>query len=127
MPVRDTTGKFSSNVGADYGALAGLALCGLYIAAVAPMVALAGRPFGYPLDDTYIHMAVVRTLATSGVWGVGAGMPAAASSSPLWTVMLAGAYLLHPGDAFFYVSLALNAMAGCGLILLLLAMFGTRA
>ena len=41
----------------------------------------------YPLDDSYIHLALARTLATSGVWGIDAQHPAAASSSPLWTVL----------------------------------------
>jgi hypothetical protein len=123
MPVKDAAPKFSDGTKADFCVIGGLVLCVLYVVAVTIMVMAAGRPFGYPLDDTYIHMALARTLATSGVWGVGATMPAAASSSPLWTAMLAGAYLLHPGAAFFYVSLILNVIAGCGLIVLLLAMF----
>jgi hypothetical protein len=126
MPVKDATPGILGSTKANFCVIGGLALCVLYVVAVAMMVTAAGRPFGYPLDDTYIHMALARTLATSGVWGVGPTMPAAASSSPLWTSMLAGAYLLHPGAAFFYVSLMLNVIAGCGLILLLLAMFGMR-
>ena len=113
MPAKSVTGRAAI-------------LCGLYAAAVALVAVAAGRPFGYPLDDTYIHLALARTLATSGVWGVGATLPAAASSSPLWTLLLAGAYLLNSGAAFFYVSLVLNVLAGCGLILLLHATFGTR-
>jgi hypothetical protein len=127
MPVIDATRKFSGTTTADVRVTGGLVLCVLYVVAVAIMVITAGRPFSYPLDDTYIHMALARTLATSGVWGVGPTMPAAASSSPLWTLMLAGAYLLHSGEANFYVSLMLNAIAGCGLIVLLLAMFRAQA
>ncbi|MGC4061879.1 MAG: hypothetical protein QM749_13935 [Aquabacterium sp.] len=54
----------------------------------------SGGVFSYPLDDTYIHMALARTLATSGVWGLSPQVPAAASSSPLWTMLLAANYPL---------------------------------
>lgn len=126
MPVKDATPNLLDGAKADLCVIGGPVLCLFYVAAVAIVVAVAGRPFGYPLDDTYIHMALARTLATSGVWGVNATLPAAASSSPLWTLILAGTFLLHSGEAFFYVSLILNVFAGCGLILLLLAVFGRQ-
>ena len=87
----------------------------------------AGRPFAYPLDDTYIHLAVGRTIATAGVWGVIPSEPAAASSSPLWSLLLAGIYRLYSGFAFVYVPLGLNLLAAAGLIWLLLAMFRRSA
>ena len=58
--------------------------------------------FVYPLDDSYIHLALARTLATSGTWGLYPGEFASASSSPGWTVLLtaiakvAGTHLLTP-------------------------------
>lgn len=42
----------------------------------------------YPLDDTYIHLSMARTIASAGVWGVQASEPAFCSSSPLWTILL---------------------------------------
>ena len=48
----------------------------------------AGR-FAYPLDDTYIHMAIARTLADSGVWGIDASEFVSGSSSMAWTMLLA--------------------------------------
>jgi hypothetical protein len=109
--------------GADFRLTGGLALCVLYIVAVVAIVMAGGGPFGYPLDDTYIHMAIGRTIATSGVWGASPAAPAAASSSPLWTLLLAGAYAVYPGAAFLYVPLLFNMFAACGLIMLLLTMF----
>ena len=74
---------------------------GIAVAAFAALVAasewllgqsLCGWEFCYPLDDTYIHMALARQLATSGTWGLEPGVPVFASSSPLWTVVLALAF-----------------------------------
>ncbi len=62
---------------------------------------LADGLFVYPLDDSYIHLALARTLAVHHVWGIGPTEFASASSSPGWTVLLAlvdllfGSHLLN--------------------------------
>lgn len=53
-----------------------------------------GGKYIYPLDDTYIHMSISKTLAQSGTWGINKDVFASASSSPLFTVMLASLFLL---------------------------------
>ena len=55
---------------------------------------LCGGEFIYPIDDTYIHIAMAKTLATQGVWGVEPEKLAFCSSSPLWTILLATFYLV---------------------------------
>ena len=45
----------------------------------------------YPLDDTYIQMAIAKNLARDGIWGV-ASQYANAGSSIAWPLLLAGAY-----------------------------------
>lgn len=74
--------------------------CGFAVAAFAALVAagewligtsLCGGEFCYPLDDSYIHLAMARQLAETGTWGLEPGVPVFASSSPLWTLLLAAA------------------------------------
>lgn len=63
----------------------------------------------YALDDPYIHMSVARSLAEHGVWGLRADAFASASSSPLWTLLLAGVFrVAGPSDI---APLLLNALA----------------
>jgi len=48
-----------------------------------------GSHYVYPLDDTYIHMAMARNIAENGVYGVTRGEYSSSSSSPLWCVIIA--------------------------------------
>lgn len=78
---------------------------------------LAGGDFTYPLDDAYIHLQIARNLVESGTWGIERGVPAFASSSPLWTLVLA-AFALVFGAAewlplvlsYLFAALALVAL-----------------
>lgn len=54
--------------------------------------ARTGGALIYPLDDTYVHMAIARHTAEAGVWGVTSERFTSASSSPLWTGILAATY-----------------------------------
>ena len=45
--------------------------------------------FVYALDDPYIHLAIAKNFAFHGVWGITSREFTSASSSPLWTALLA--------------------------------------
>ena len=53
-----------------------------------------GGTFMYPLDDTFIHMALARNLSYHGNWGMNPYEFASASSSVLYTLLLAGLFKL---------------------------------
>lgn len=74
--------------------------------------ALSGA-FTYCVDDAYIHLALGRTLGQAGVWGLTPDGFTAASSSILWTLLLA----LAPGRELW--PLALNVGCGVGAVCVL--------
>lgn len=49
---------------------------------------------GFPLDDSWIHQVYGRNLAETGQWAFVPGQPSAASTAPLYTVLLAAGYAL---------------------------------
>lgn len=69
--------------------------------------------FEYPLDDTYIHLAMAENIGRGG-YGINAGEYASASSSVLWPFLLVP---LAASEAGRYLPLALNALALMGLCL----------
>ena len=80
---------------------------------------LTSGTFVYPIDDPAIHLAVARRLAHDGTWGVVAGEFQSASSSPLWTVLLAPTQWLVRGAAGELVPLALAVAAAVAVVWLL--------
>lgn len=70
--------------------------------------------FAYPLDDTYIHMAMARHLVHNGFSGVSLMGFSSSTSAPLWTYAVAVAYgIVGVRD---WVPLALNLLAGSAAI-----------
>lgn len=49
---------------------------------------------GFPLDDSWIHQTYGRNLGIHGEWAFVLGQPSAASTSPLYTLLLAVGYRL---------------------------------
>ena len=85
-PARSLSGRWSALV-------LGLAVG----AAVVPWLLAEwelNRAWGFPLDDSWIHMQIARNLSSGHGMYFNAGEPVSASSAPLWTVLLAGLHLL---------------------------------
>ncbi|MEO5683181.1 MAG: hypothetical protein ABIQ88_11110 [Chitinophagaceae bacterium] len=88
------------------------------IVAVLEYVALkkTGGHFCYPLDDTFIHMAVSKNLALYGNWGITPHQFVSSSSSPLFTIVLALFFKL------FSISTLMPFVISCiGTVLMLLS------
>jgi len=49
---------------------------------------------GFPLDDAWIHFTYARNVAEYGEWAFRLGEQSAASTAPLWTLMIAIGYFL---------------------------------
>lgn len=92
----------------------------LLLAALFGLLYIASAGGNFPLDDSWIHQTYGRNLAQYGEWAFLPGVPSAASTSPLYTVVLAAGYTL--GVPFWVwahgigiLALALTAMIGARL------------
>lgn len=56
-----------------------------------------GAETGFPVDDAWIHQTFARNLIARGELAYNVGEPSTASTSPLWTVLAGGGYLLPLG------------------------------
>lgn len=79
---------------------------------VAAYVALAGGNF--PLDDSWIHQTYGRNLGTRGEWSLVPGQPSAASTAPLYTVLLAAGYAVGAPFRLWTHALGVVALWGVG-------------
>lgn len=87
------------------------------VSVVALVVGIRSRTGGvlvYPLDDTYIHMAIAKHVASDGVWGVTSEQFTSASSAPLWTALLALTYAV--AGAREWAPLLINVVVGAALL-----------
>lgn len=73
-----------------------------------------GGVFMYPLDDPFIHMQIARNLAFHGVWGINPQEFASASSSLLYTLLLA--LLSKLFTAQVVIPFIVNCIAACFLL-----------
>jgi hypothetical protein len=79
----------------------------------------------YPLDDAYVHMAIAKNVVLHHVWGVTRYEFASASSSPLWTSLLALSYVVAGVNAV--APLLFNLVSGTLLLVTLYALMRARA
>lgn len=63
---------------------------------------------GYPLDDAWIHQTYARNLAQYGEWSFIPGLPSGGSTAPLWSALIAPAYLV--GNKAFVWTMLLGAI-----------------
>ncbi len=71
---------------------------------------------GFPLDDSWIHQVYARNLAELGEWSFIPGEPSGASTSPLYTVVLAIGYVFNIPYAFWAHLLGALALGVSGMI-----------
>lgn len=91
----------------NYPLLAATALLGILLGySCYRIVQLTGGPFCYPLDDAFIHMAVAKNFGLYGIWGVNHVDFSSASSSPLYTVLLA--FFFRIGITSYLTALLIN-------------------
>lgn len=64
--------------------------------------------FVYVLDDPYIHMTIAKHLAIDGKWAMNQMDFSSAASSPLWSLLIAGVYMVT--GAAIFVPLILNIL-----------------
>ncbi|MFB6456074.1 hypothetical protein ACE38W_12450 [Chitinophaga sp. Hz27] len=76
--------------------------------------ALTGGHFCYSLDDAFIHMAVAKNLGLHGVWGITPDAFGSASSSPLYTILLASLFCI--GVNSYLAGLWINILAAYGVL-----------
>lgn len=74
-----------------------------------------GGHWSYPLDDTFIHLAIAKNLAFHGVWGISASEFQSASSSVGYTLILASLIKLFPSQIIL-IPFVVNLFAGLLLI-----------
>lgn len=91
---------------------------GLFLILAAGLVLLnvATAGSGFPLDDSWIHQVYGRNLAETGQWAFVPGEPSAASTSPLYTVLLSIGYKTGLPYALWTHALGVLALAIAAMI-----------
>ncbi len=96
----------------------------LCLSLLAQALALTGGAPGYPVDDSFIHMAMARHFAQDGRWSVDLSPFTSATSSPLWTLLLGAAFRLL--GALDWIPLALNLLIGVAALVYAAALLRSR-
>jgi hypothetical protein len=94
--------------------IAGLLLLGALIALACWRIVSKNGAFCYPLDDAFIHMAVSKNLGLYGTWGINSTEFGSASSSPLYTLLMAAFFAA--GVKGIMMPLWLNIFMAAGVV-----------
>ena len=81
---------------------------GLCAITVSLSIHLNDGKFVYPLDDTYIGMAMAKNFSQHGVWGVTRHEFTSSSSTPLFSLILSGCYWLTGPNEWWPLVLAIT-------------------
>lgn len=101
---------------------ASLAIFLVIVAAVLPFTLAANEGhFSYSLDDAYIHMAMAKHLSQDGVLGMTQYAFTSSTSSPLWTLALAGVYAVFGVND--YAPFVMNLLAAIGAVFVAYTLF----
>ncbi|MEI8131548.1 MAG: hypothetical protein WCG34_03880, partial [Leptolinea sp.] len=71
---------------------------------------------GFPLDDAWIHQVYARNLAMRGEWAFNPGEPSGGSTSPLWSLLLSGAFVIAVQPVVWVAILGCLTLFGIGLL-----------
>lgn len=71
---------------------------------------------GFPLDDAWIHQVYARNLVSYGEWVFNPGQPSGGSTAPLWSILLAGGYVLSLNPIVWVGCIGWFLLAVLGLI-----------
>lgn len=71
---------------------------------------------GYPLDDSWIHLAFADNLAHGGGLSINGGEPTPGATSPLWVVLLAIGDLFGAGPDVWPWVLGIACLGLCGIL-----------
>src|SRR5271165_5471601 len=93
-----------------------ISACALINVVVYLVVSALNGGTGFPLDDSWIHQTFARNLAQYGEWAFVHGIPSAASTSPLYTVLLAIGYIARMPYFVWAFALGAIALTICGLV-----------
>lgn len=88
----------------------------IILSAVVVAIYTLSSGWGFPLDDSWIHQTYGRNLGLHGEWAFLRGHPSAASTSPLYTVLLSIGYFLRIPYMWWTHALGIAALAVTALL-----------
>ncbi len=113
MPTDDTkNGRPPGGPSRLQSAAIWLAVCGLVVGLMAWYLALSHRlagEFGFPLDDSWIHMRFAQNLAAGHGFSFNPGELTSTTTGALWTILLALAYRIT-GEHLFTAAVLNGAL-----------------